>query len=631
MAHAAKMEQKTDNLNPDTADDLISLASPEIVRVTKPQPPRTTPPKLLRPTAMASRDSFSELTNIMRAKAPYMPKMPNVDLSIKGTPRLSTGVAKPLRNTAPPAQANGNTKKTSTLDVEGFSQFPKANGVQKSPSEPFIAHQRLASSHLASDNNGWVRTNSPVNVAASDYCPSEMTQLERFLTTVHAIPADGEDSGSEAPSTMQPADMPAYKNFPTAYPPPWSPPASIHMQVPLHEVEPDEDQVIVKLTQSVYDCLTRTVTDLEKDKAELVEKLAKTTRERDEAASTVTNHRPHSDEDKKAAITQSTKQNGVEWDDKEIEIDALFGKLTKEDEATTSTHKPHIFAEEADKIIAKKDQAIAGLKVAIKQLEQEVMESKAELEALHESQNTDSEHVQYAENLQEAWAKQEQDMAKSKAVIDEQKQKIVVLETECETLRTTHRNADAYKKRAKELQGILQKREDMWNKGKQELAQQKNTLTTVEAINEDLADRIRSLEKYEQEMERLRKDLGEKNAECARTRNELHEAKRRADVALQRALRADDERASLRGAAHMVQPAPNAKLPLTILPCIDCFLKNVDCDNHACCRNCTENTQRCSRWRCAQKHILGNCPDMPCQLVHDKNGWLMSIEARPKW
>jgi hypothetical protein len=87
----------------------------------------------------------------------------------------------------------------------------------------------------------------------------------------------------------------------------------------------------------------------------------------------------------------------------------------------------------------------------------------------------------------------------------------------------------------------------------------------------------------------------------------------------------------LRGAAHMVMPGDDVKLPQTVISCLECYTKNLPCDNGSTCRNCSENNTACKRWMCSLKHKYGNCPLAPCLLTHDPQGWLMSPQPRPEW
>ncbi|EOA86587.1 uncharacterized protein SETTUDRAFT_30922 [Exserohilum turcica Et28A] len=88
---------------------------------------------------------------------------------------------------------------------------------------------------------------------------------------------------------------------------------------------------------------------------------------------------------------------------------------------------------------------------------------------------------------------------------------------------------------------------------------------------------------------------------------------------------------SLQGAAHLVKPNANTQLPKTVFACSECYANNLECDNNATCRSCTDRGETCARWRCSLKHRLGNCPLTPCKLAHDEQGWLMLRTERPQW
>jgi predicted nucleic acid-binding Zn-ribbon protein len=120
-------------------------------------------------------------------------------------------------------------------------------------------------------------------------------------------------------------------------------------------------------------------------------------------------------------------------------------------------------------------------------------------------------------------------------------------------------------------------------------------------------------------------------AENGRLRNNLLMTTKRLEAEQARSDRLGKAEATVRGAAHLITPAANAKLPKTVFDCIHCYVKNLDCDSGARCENCTSSGLPCTRWRCSMKHLLGNCPDTPCHFLHDEGGWLITKQGRPKW
>lgn len=135
----------------------------------------------------------------------------------------------------------------------------------------------------------------------------------------------------------------------------------------------------------------------------------------------------------------------------------------------------------------------------------------------------------------------------------------------------------------------------------------------------------------EQQLTDLRKKIQESEAKNNRLAQDLKETQKR-----YLALKGVEEKllgpASLfRGAAHLVAPPGIAKLPETVFTCIECYVKGLLCDNCSTCENCKAGGHVCSRWKCSIHKHLGYCPEMPCALVHDENGWLITKNAIPQW
>lgn len=147
----------------------------------------------------------------------------------------------------------------------------------------------------------------------------------------------------------------------------------------------------------------------------------------------------------------------------------------------------------------------------------------------------------------------------------------------------------------------------------------------------------------------LGNDLREKSASLDRMRNDFKHSEKRLEVAL-KALHKIENHNQLKGAAHLIIPTDKTKLPKTVLPCIECFERNVPCDAQSHCQNCelicsdviksealTQHQgqlagQACHRWRCSQMHILrSECRVFECPLEHDANGWLMLKGPQPQW
>lgn len=133
------------------------------------------------------------------------------------------------------------------------------------------------------------------------------------------------------------------------------------------------------------------------------------------------------------------------------------------------------------------------------------------------------------------------------------------------------------------------------------------------------------------EIDDIKSKLREKTSVCDRQRNQLKEAEAELKLSQARVMKITKHGESLRGAAHVVKPAETSKLPKLVISCVECYNKNLPCDNSAKCRNCIENNTQCARWRCAVKHKYGDCSTKPCPLSHDSQGWLVLRTERPEW
>jgi chromosome segregation ATPase len=129
----------------------------------------------------------------------------------------------------------------------------------------------------------------------------------------------------------------------------------------------------------------------------------------------------------------------------------------------------------------------------------------------------------------------------------------------------------------------------------------------------------------------VKSKLMEKTSTCDRQRNQLKMIEAQLSQSQSRLMKITNHGESLCGAAHVVKPSGTSKLPKLVISCVECYNKNLPCDNGARCRNCVENNTQCARWRCSLKHKYGECPLTPCPLSHDSQGWLVLRTERPEW
>jgi hypothetical protein len=130
----------------------------------------------------------------------------------------------------------------------------------------------------------------------------------------------------------------------------------------------------------------------------------------------------------------------------------------------------------------------------------------------------------------------------------------------------------------------------------------------------------------------LQDQLESKTKEASTLHNNLRVAEKKISTDEAIIKRLSSENGSLRGSIHLVEPAAKAKLPKTILGCVECYVTNRTCDNRAPCHNCRDNDEKCKRWKCALKHLTKTCPYYPmCPLKHCEDGWLVGAQERPTW
>lgn len=87
------------------------------------------------------------------------------------------------------------------------------------------------------------------------------------------------------------------------------------------------------------------------------------------------------------------------------------------------------------------------------------------------------------------------------------------------------------------------------------------------------------------QVQNLESQLREKTSSCDRMRNDLKHTERRLDVTA-KALNKVENHLQLKGAAHLIVPNEQTKLPKLVLPCLECYAKNVTCDGNNRCYNC---------------------------------------------
>jgi len=379
----------------------------------------------------------------------------------------------------------------------------------------------------------------------------------------------------------------------------------------------EDDGPIVRLTQAVYASIMAQISTLQKEKAEALKRIGVLQRELHERTEGVRDvsgtvgklhYQLEANKDYKAAMGRDIRQRDIQLYKADLQIDSLKAKVADMDamqkklerltaevdylrisKTTEETSLTRLIAaeEEIARVTAIKDKEIARITVSMdKEIariattkDKTISHQESELEELKtaatRSQSVVSDHATRAQNLVDTQAQRE--------------------------------------KKIKQLQEKLLEEMDTNNTLRDE----------IEVLRESLPSQNK-LDKMQEELRCKTSDLDRQRNEN-KTLNQLYARTQKHLTKVQ------DESKSLKGAAHLIIPLPTTRLPKLVFPCMECFLKNIDCDAQSRCHNCIQGDEQCSRWRCALRHVSGSCNQVPCRFVHDVNGWLVANGPRPKW
>lgn len=214
----------------------------------------------------------------------------------------------------------------------------------------------------------------------------------------------------------------------------------------------------------------------------------------------------------------------------------------------------------------------------------------------------------------------------TKEAISELTQKLDATTLERDAALKAQNNAGDHALKIQSLKDTLAKREKI-------ILDFRHNYANAELKISHLEDELETITKKLNEVstEDLKTKLHEKTIQCNQQRYKIKVAEENLKISQERVLKVADEGKTLQGAAHLVIPNANSKMPRTIISCSECYSKNIECDHGARCKNCTDSNTVCARWRCSLKHKLGECPLAPCKLPHDPQGWLVLQEPRPQW
>ncbi|PSN64922.1 hypothetical protein BS50DRAFT_635762 [Corynespora cassiicola Philippines] len=288
----------------------------------------------------------------------------------------------------------------------------------------------------------------------------------------------------------------------------------------------------------------------------------------------------------KSFMSRAIADQDVELQRRQGDLDATFSRLTMAEKNAIHTGRPDLELDYLRSTLTDKQKKLSTAQATLDDTHEKLHALKADNEALNQKNRDLSSQLSYSVHQS-----------------NEQTQRIRYLQ---ETLH-------GKQKLVKSLQ-------------EQHAALQAKYLD-LQGSHEDLLQQLPK----ERELEDTKEKLLEKTRETDRFRNQLNELNKALESKNMTIQKLAGTNVRIRGAAHLVKPASTTKLPRTVFSCIECYINNRDCDNGNPCTNCVDISGSCVRWKCSMTHMFKQCPDKPCELVHDANGWLITRDARPQW
>ncbi|KAF1978784.1 hypothetical protein BU23DRAFT_188465 [Bimuria novae-zelandiae CBS 107.79] len=526
-----------------------------------------------------SNDSFASLTGLMKSKKPW---------TVAPKPKIQSLISVPTNGLSQSASklAVRHLEKPSGSSLSRTHSTGKENGFN-APT-PFQPQHALC---LLDSGTATVET-PPSSPPAREqgYDEAVMKRMEDMVAEMRNMNTD-ESSEWEAVSKA-PSDQQLDSPTPTLAGPNKAQKASSKQhgkdtfRLPLTPSPSsslsDHDEPIVRVTQAVWDNMMDQMAKLKKDKLDALAKLS--TLEREEHLRRQTKgdnsseldqlrYRLEVNQDYKAAMSRDIRQKDAEICKKELEIEDLRKQVVEMDVVRKQVEQLHAEIHYL-RVEAEQKGADAGsFTQLIEFKDQEITRLK---EVIHRIQGQLSSHQTRADNLAETQAAREKKLRQTK-------QQLETIEDSKERL----------------------------------LDDLDNFKTQIAPLKSKLKD--------------LELQLREKTSSCDRMRNDLRHTERRLEIT-NKALHKVENHLHLKGAAHPIVPSDTTKLPRLVLPCMECFAKNIPCDSNSRCQNCLVHGEKCLRWKCSQMHILRDgCQEFPCMLNHDQNGWLMLKQDQPQW
>ncbi|KAH9860913.1 hypothetical protein IAQ61_010649 [Plenodomus lingam] len=514
-------------------------------------------------------DSFSDLTSLMKAKKPYRPTLQHPPKP--QLPFASEHLQSTSRKTTASSPAKpGTTPFKAPESAADFLEREEVDSAKRSPET--TRDCEFSMQRLDSLFEQFKK----VTINGTGTADHSHTTLPRYQSPLF-IP------GLESPVDFGPKDLltPADSGSRTASP-------------FLSEAQP-----VVRLAKHVYDSLCRALESLEKDKLELqtkvqkLEKQLKNSRGEDDEVGTrvgLLKYQNEANRTQKADMGRALSEKELKIKTQQLEIDDLQLKLIK---------------------VETEAQAISSI--------------IGERDYLRDTLS--SVHDQHAKALEEVTTCKDQELEQIRNTLREVQATLAQVTSERDAASRARLNTSNQAAREENLVEKLTKRERINTDLRQKILEEQLRVTQLEDEVEDLRARL-----CKDKREELEQQLREKTSLCDRQRSQLKMAEQHLKISEARVMRVSNNGDALTGAAHLVVPHANTKLPKNVVSCSECYANNLTCDAHAKCRSCGERDTPCARWRCSLKHKLGTCPLVPCKLPHDAQGWLMlQREARPQW
>jgi hypothetical protein len=420
---------------------------------------------------------------------------------------------------------------------------------------------------------------APSNPPAIGIHPLTEKRLEELTAQMEAW--DMEENGAEGISNTEspqpPIQYPHNKTVPPSTRPSYTP-LSVPVSMPMLMSIPEDDEPVVRMTQPAYNA---TLQEQDRLKGELA----------------------HVQTDK----TDNRKESGL------------------------SVSKSQIVGLEAE--MRQTNQVLRNLQISLASMSQQSQQQNKALEAKMTSLQYQQGHKNTLaeQNLTGVIAAKDLEIAELRQSLTRMEQK----DKECQMIAEDRDKLLHEQNRLQNYAHDLKSLRDTLMKKERVITEMKANLEAEKSQNKHLTQRLQDFNYKPQTHEKiidLEQQLRNKTAEASRYCNDLYHANQRFENSQKIIARLSDQSGVLRGSAHLVIPQVNAKLPKTVLGCIECYVKNLHCDHSGQCSNCIGNGEKCRRWRCSLRHASGiPCDMLRCNLKHDTNGWLTMSSERPQW